>query len=264
MKNILFIVFGGIIGGMLIINFFIEWDMNLNAVSTVIIKPEVYLQILQTIISLVALIGLFIAYKQMTKASEASQKQLSQERELSSKQYDQNVELLKKELTANYRDLIRNHKLSQRQFTMQELFDKRDLIMPYITIINKNKKLSYMERDKSNPYSIKLIHKIICGKANHNKNPSITKEGKVIKQAIFKVLNYYEYIAAGINAKVFDEEMVKRLTITAMVKTYTVFGPYINHLRTKHNKENLFIELEFVVKSWKKKKKIKKERESFK
>ncbi len=111
---------------------------------------------------------------------------------------------------------------------------------------------SIQYREAVSSYSLKEIHKYLCDEEDHTKNPPITDKGKDIKHHIFTILNYFEYIAVGVNNNVYDEKTIKDLLIGSMTKADLLFGEYMEHLREKHVKDKLlFTNFQSLVKKWK-------------
>ena len=143
-----------------------------------------------------------------------------------------------------------NHEWNRRHSAMVEAEKSRDKYVKAVKELNKS--LNYREQEDS--YSLKEIHKYLCDNENHTENPPITDNGKKIKHNIFVILNYYEYLAVGIKNQVFDEKTIKELTKGSLIKSNTLFGEYIQHLREKHTKnKNQFIEMEKLAVKWQKK-----------
>ncbi|MFW2235950.1 DUF4760 domain-containing protein [Aliarcobacter butzleri] len=120
-----------------------------------------------------------------------------------------------------------------------------------ITAIRELDASSLPFTEKAGSYSLEEIHNVLCGNNNHSQNPPITDDGKKIKQNIFAILNYYEFLAIGVSNGIFDEEVIKSLWKGGMKKTYIIYSEYIKHLREKHLKNpKLAINFENLINSW--------------
>lgn len=126
-----------------------------------------------------------------------------------------------------------NHDWNRRQLAITELRAIREMQI-LNSIQGLEDTLSYRERNKDNPYTIEEIHKSIG--SFQNGVFSFSKNGKDVKKHIIELLNAYEYIAAGVNNSVFDEDIVKGLMHGGMIKTFNLFKPYILHYREVHSK----------------------------
>jgi len=143
-----------------------------------------------------------------------------------------------------------NHEWNRRHSAMVEAEKSRDKYVKAVKELNKS--LNYREQEDS--YSLKEIHRYLCDNEKHTENPPITDNGKKIKHNIFVILNYYEYLAVGIKNQVFDEKTIRELIKGSLIKSNTLFGEYIKHLREKHTKnKNQFIEMENLAIKWQKK-----------
>lgn len=147
------------------------------------------------------------------------------------------------------KQLHANHEWNRRQLALTEVVKNREHASQAIVALNDS--LNY--REQKDAYSLKEIHKALCNEEDHTKNPPLTDSGKTIKHNIFIILNYYEYLAIGINRQIFDEETIKISVKGAMIKANKLFGEYIQHLRSeKHtSNKNLFINLETISEKWK-------------
>jgi hypothetical protein len=159
------------------------------------------------------------------------------------------------------KQLVADHDWNRRQFALTES----------IRIAHENKKihdehdkdLKYREKKLDDVYKMDSdngesgIHDLICEKDEKGilKRKSdgscmLTEEGRKISGAIKTLLNNYEYLSAGIQEDIFDEETVKRMHKTNMFKTFNVFKLYIYHLRQYTGRSELWSDLETVVLRW--------------
>lgn len=150
-------------------------------------------------------------------------------------------------------EILVNHEWNKQQLTMIEAKKGRESIKKAIRLLQE--KINFNERHK--PFSVNEIHDFICEKnytLNDNKNlAKMTKQGILIKHAIMDILNYYEFLAIGINVGIFDKNTIKKSLKTIMSRAFFIFEEYIYHLRgDRHKRKTAFIELEQIVKEWKK------------
>lgn len=146
-----------------------------------------------------------------------------------------------------------NHNWNRRQFALQEC----NRIMKEIKTTHDtyDDKLKYTERKINEPYLVDAddgktgIHDLILDKDGQG-NRIKSKDGREIVSAIKSILNNYEYLASGISESTFDENTVKKLNKSNMIKAYKVFELYIEHLRLFYGRPKLFIELEKIAKKW--------------
>ncbi|HEY0916903.1 MAG TPA: DUF4760 domain-containing protein [Solimonas sp.] len=66
-------------------------------------------------------------------------------------------------------------------------------------------------------------------------------------------LNHYEFVAIGIDAGIYDEQMIKNASYSTITKMYERAAPFIEHVRTAHSTPTYFQALEALVKRWKEK-----------
>ena len=59
-------------------------------------------------------------------------------------------------------------------------------------------------------------------------------DGHNVKRSIYNVLNSFEYIAAGVYQGVFDKRIIKSLFQGMIIKAYSVFKDFIEHVNDMH------------------------------
>lgn len=69
-------------------------------------------------------------------------------------------------------------------------------------------------------------------------------------QAILTVLNFREFVAAGIREKAFDEEMYKRIQYSVIVRDWNSFEGFIRELRKARDRPTLFQEFQLLAERW--------------
>jgi len=163
---------------------------------------------------------------------------------------------------------------NKKQLAISRLHDSRHTLKEFQNKLHGH--LEILERDKDNPFELKEIHDIIGVRLNdgtfvfHGEHTSedikkIPKEqpnqdtfsalnfkedtdGREIKDNILNFLGEYEFICSAVNNDVFDDEIVKRLFQSNIVRIYSIFKPYIEHLQTTHKYGKVvFCELEKVA-----------------
>lgn len=142
-----------------------------------------------------------------------------------------------------------NYELERKKFTLLELSKTREPIAASLKALDFV--FNFSHRAKSNPITKNDIHEAICEKDDKkfvadeaHSCLALSSAGHGIKQNIITVLETYEYIAAGVNSAMFDENIVLRLMKNPLIRTYEIFQPYIKHLRDDHDRPNAFKELE--------------------
>ena len=71
-------------------------------------------------------------------------------------------------------------------------------------------------------------------------------------KAILLALNTYEFVAAGVRTKAFDEVVYKRLRCSTVLRDWEAFRGFIIEFRNMHaNKQTLFQDFEWLAKRWK-------------
>ncbi|WP_048763792.1 DUF4760 domain-containing protein [Acinetobacter soli] len=79
----------------------------------------------------------------------------------------------------------------------------------------------------------------------------LTRHEANVRMHLLKVLNRYEFYAIGINKKLLDEEMFKRMYCTTMLKFWAICSPAVSQLRETAKKDTLFREFELLATRWK-------------
>lgn len=69
---------------------------------------------------------------------------------------------------------------------------------------------------------------------------------------IRKVLNYFESIAVCVDAKIYDDKIIKTTMYSTVVTIWDTCLPYIEERRKLKNKPTFYQELELLVVRWKK------------
>ncbi|MFH7765810.1 DUF4760 domain-containing protein [Acinetobacter sp. BSP-28] len=72
-----------------------------------------------------------------------------------------------------------------------------------------------------------------------------------IKKKMLLVLNRHEFYAIGINNKLFDEKLFKRMHCSNVLKLWDNVNPAVTQLRAKSKKDTLFKDLESLATRWK-------------
>lgn len=85
------------------------------------------------------------------------------------------------------------------------------------------------------------LTKYACSKANEHVEE---------KQAILLVLNQYEFMAAGIFAGAFDEEIYMRMKRSLLIRDWDTLSAFVHELRRQSSNSALFIEFEQLARSW--------------
>lgn len=75
--------------------------------------------------------------------------------------------------------------------------------------------------------------------------------GSPESRAVQYVMNHFETVSIGIQAKIFDEKMIKQCWCSILIDTYTRTHPLIAVLREKHGK-TVLQEFEYLAERWKK------------
>jgi len=69
-------------------------------------------------------------------------------------------------------------------------------------------------------------------------------------QAIRYVLNHWEYVSVGIQAGIYDEEMIKDASCGTVTKLFERAQPFIIALREENARPTIYQEFEWLAKSW--------------
>lgn len=76
------------------------------------------------------------------------------------------------------------------------------------------------------------------------------KGGTTEAKAIRYVLNHYEYISVGIQAGIYDEQMLKEGSYNTVVRLYQRAKPFIEAVREVNNRETIYQEFQWLAKRW--------------
>lgn len=80
-----------------------------------------------------------------------------------------------------------------------------------------------------------------------------TKLGERDSHLIREMLNRYEGMAVGIKNRVYDEMMLKESLYSTVIDTWETLLPYVEERRRQTGKHTFFMELEALVRRWRKK-----------
>jgi len=133
-----------------------------------------------------------------------------------------------------------NHDWNRRQLAITAAKQVKDKMDKHLLFLNK--KFNYLHRKPSDSLDVDLIHKAIYvienGKLKMNNNEKryivdYEGDGHNVKRSIYNVLNSFEYIAAGVYQGVFDKRIIKSLFQGMIIKAYSVFKDYIEHMNNE-------------------------------
>jgi len=69
-------------------------------------------------------------------------------------------------------------------------------------------------------------------------------------KSIMRVLNNYEFIAAGIEEAAFDERLFKRMQCSVLLDNWKVLCGFVMEIRGQYNHPTLFQEFQRLAKKW--------------
>ena len=124
-----------------------------------------------------------------------------------------------------------------------------------------NRKMSTIDlilRQRSNK-ELNLAIDLVGGLVDQDEYPSLhefldREKYPEERKAILSVLNYREFVAAGINTGIIDEEIYKRSYYNILMRDWKYLKNTIMAIRTsKKGKDTHFQEFEILVKRWQKK-----------
>lgn len=69
-------------------------------------------------------------------------------------------------------------------------------------------------------------------------------------QSIRYVLNHWEYVSVGIQAGIYDEQMIKEASCGTVTKLFERALPFIAALREENARPTIYQEFEWLAKSW--------------
>lgn len=155
------------------------------------------------------------------------------------------------QIRAGRRHLLADHDQRLRMHTISTLGNLQTETRE--ATLKLHKEFNYINRGKR-PVSVKEVHVRICKlKAGCENKPvdnrteddlEVDKNGGVDRKCFFldtgvgaevyyalsTLLNNYEFIAVGIDERVFDDRIVKELLRGNIIKAYKVFEQYIEHV----------------------------------
>lgn len=70
--------------------------------------------------------------------------------------------------------------------------------------------------------------------------------------SIMHILNTYEFMAAAIREDALDEELLKRMQYTVILKNWSALEPFVIELRRQDKHPTLFQELQLMAERWRK------------
>lgn len=135
------------------------------------------------------------------------------------------------------------------QFRSTQSWNKRQLAIVAINEIKEkgaanvyilNKAFGFLQLSSHETIAMDLIHEKVCkkkgdgtiyrdGEGKMKIEDEEEGEGYAVRKAITARLSDFEYLAAGINQDVFDEEIMLALYRGVFIKTYNNFKDYIEH-----------------------------------
>ena len=188
----------------------------------------------------IALLSVVVAYLAIIWAVYSLQLQLLENNKNVEKQLLENSNSLQTQLSVN-------NEWNKRHTALIQVYNRETYTKAIATL---NKKISY--QNLTSPMSDEKIHEYLCDNTDcHHEFLELTDAGIKIRRSIRDVLNYYEYLAAGIQSHIFDEETVKTLIRTSLYKAENVFRNYIAHIRTRHGETDAYVELQALANKWK-------------
>ncbi len=146
-----------------------------------------------------------------------------------------------------------DHDWNRRHAAAVELLKIKNYIKEKIGIVDN--KFIVMNRKENNPIKVEDIHKEICemnengdfkqDNENDRRKLREDQEAKDLYRAIRDILNLYEHIAMCVNQEVFDKKIVKELEMGNIIKFYSIFYLYIEHVNEMYPKRkgNIWINL---------------------
>lgn len=67
---------------------------------------------------------------------------------------------------------------------------------------------------------------------------------------IIRLLNHYEFIAAGIAERAFDEKLYKRMQCTVLVRNWRALSGFVEEFRNRKGSQTLYQEFQKLGKKW--------------
>lgn len=107
--------------------------------------------------------------------------------------------------------------------------------------------------EKMNPAIVAARKKVL---ALHESNEELVKFARKEHAdseettTILTMLNFREFVAAGIREKAFDEEMFKRIQFSVVTRDWLACKGFILELRTLRNRPTLFQEFQWLAERW--------------
>jgi len=169
----------------------------------------------------------------------------------------------------NRKQFEKNNEWNKKQLAMTQAHTVLDNITKHIEVINPI--LNYRERkkNKATPYSVAEIHNamgifmedgsfVFHGQHSKDDYKNLPREqkdehiihfideidGLAVKDSIYGLLNEYEYLAAGVNNDILDEDVIKSLMCSPIRDAFRLFEVYINHVIKKHDgNENMYLQI---------------------
>jgi hypothetical protein len=188
----------------------------------------------------ITLLGVVIAYLAIVWGVYSLQLQLLENNKNVEKQLLANSDSLQTQLQAN-------NEWNKRHTALLQVYNRETYTKAIATL---NKKISY--QNLTSPMSEEKIHEYLCGNTDcYHELLELTGEGIKIRRSIRDVLNYYEYLASGIQSHIFDEKTVKTLIQGSLYKAENVFNNYISHIRSRHEETEAYVQLQALVNKWK-------------
>jgi hypothetical protein len=87
----------------------------------------------------------------------------------------------------------------------------------------------------------KSLTQYACAKA-----PEFQEENS----SIMKILNQYEFMAAGIRTGAFDEEIYKRMKRGLLIRDWKSLKAYVEELKNQYGRSELYVEFQWLAERW--------------
>lgn len=156
-----------------------------------------------------------------------------------------NASIASKSFDTNTKQFQENNNWNKKEKALSVSWSIKAELREKIDILDEH--FNYIHRkNEEHAISIDDIHKKICvtdenGKIVTDANGKMmldVKEGLPIRNAITGCLDIYEYLAAGIQQGIFDEEVILTLFKSSIIRVYKVFHKYIDHYNEMYQKSN--------------------------
>lgn len=219
---------------------------------------------IQAYANMLMVLGLIAAFMQIRQ----SKKQLRADHEWNRRHFAmQEVGRVRRE-SKIIRDRLTDLTRSTNKYIIRDIKEKTPECLENCKLLTDQKcidTIKFSDRFlKAGTLTIDEVHKWVCkykcenddivmvtrDKGENRGDCEMTKTGELIRSDLIELINLYEEFAVGIMTGTIDEDIAKYLYKAPIIKNYTFFKEYIDHLVKSHNATNFAVNFRWLYEKW--------------